>query len=68
LTIIKDLKNREIQEKHEQHRMRYLFLPEIRMYLKVSGFELVDAIEWLTDDKPLGLNSWNGVVIARKSL
>ncbi|QII11019.1 hypothetical protein KsCSTR_16400 [Candidatus Kuenenia stuttgartiensis] len=48
--------------------MRYLFLPEIRMYLKVSGFELVDAIEWLTDDKPLGLNSWNGVVIARKSL
>lgn len=66
--IIKDLENGTIQEKHEQHRMRYLFLPEIRMYLKVSGFELVDAIEWLTDDKPLGLNSWNGVVIARKSL
>lgn len=66
--IIKDLKNGTIQEKHEQHPMRYLFLPEIRLYLEMCGFELVDAIEWLTDDKPLGLTSWNGVVIARKSL
>jgi SAM-dependent methyltransferase len=41
----------------EDHRMRYLFLPELVQYLAWSGFVLRDARSWMSD-KALDDRSW----------
>ncbi|MDB5261501.1 MAG: Methyltransferase type 11 [Adhaeribacter sp.] len=43
------------QEIKEQHRMRYLFYPEIEMMATLNGFEVVNFETWLTGEPP-GLN------------
>lgn len=52
-------------ELHETHGMRYLFLPEVRQLLALSGFELLVAEEWRTGAQ-LGFGSWNAVFAARR--
>jgi len=52
------------QRVHECHRMRYLFLPEIRQRLAASGFEFVASHGWMTRE-PLGEDTWLGCVLAR---
>lgn len=42
----------------ECHRMRYLFLPEIRDYLARHDMKLIFFIEWLTGREP-GFDTWN---------
>ncbi len=48
----------------ENHKMRYLFLPELRKKLEAIGFDIVGEEEWLTGKK-LGLDSWYACLIAR---
>jgi SAM-dependent methyltransferase len=50
----------------EVHSMRYLFHPEIELYSKNKGFEIIDFREWMKDNKP-GLNTWNAVFVCRKN-
>lgn len=50
----------------EQHRMRYLFIPEIKYMLHRHGFELLANYKWLSMDEP-NLQSWNAVVVAKKN-
>lgn len=52
------------QQQTEIHSMRYLFLPEIEMLASHSGFEIVEAGEWLTG-KSLHDHCWSGYVAAR---
>lgn len=66
LVFIRDKETGRVNEVRETHRMRYLFLPEIRQLLADTGFELLAAEEWLTG-KPLGFASWSAVFICRKS-
>lgn len=47
----------------EVHVLRYLFLPELRRFLEMSGFRHLRAMEWITD-KPLDATTWNGTVVA----
>ncbi len=47
-----------VQELHETHRMRYLFLPEIRALASVAGFENIAVMEWMTAKEP-SKQSWN---------
>jgi SAM-dependent methyltransferase len=56
--------NLEIKEIQENHRMRYLFLPELRLLLKDACFEVVLAEKWMSGS--LGFDSWQGVIVARK--
>jgi SAM-dependent methyltransferase len=50
---------------HECHRMRYLFVPEIQLFLKQAGFEPAHCYRWLTFDPP-DAASWNIICLARK--
>lgn len=42
----------------ESHRMRYLFLPEIRELLRQVGMEMEFSYEWMTRNEP-GFDSWS---------
>jgi SAM-dependent methyltransferase len=50
----------------EMHSVRYLFLPEIELLASYSGFEIVEAGEWLIGTG-LDEHCWSGCVAARVS-
>ena len=63
--LIEDKKTHIIDKLLETHKMRYLFLPEIK-YLSESGnLSFVSTYSWLRL-KPLCYKSWYGVVIIKK--
>ncbi len=64
--FLRDKANDSVREINETHRMRYLFMPELKLLLSSSGFEPLLFEEWLTSSR-LEFTSWNAVVIARKS-
>jgi SAM-dependent methyltransferase len=62
--IIVDAKSEQAQEIKETHSMRYLFLPEIALLAEETGFEVVEAGEWLTA-RELSARSWSAYVALR---
>ena len=48
----------------ESHHMRYFFKPEIEMYLKEAGFELLEVIDCNTLKEP-DFGSWTAYFAAR---
>ena len=54
-----------IAELTETHRSRYLFEPELREYLRLSGFNDIRFEEWVTGKEP-DLNTWSVTCSARK--
>jgi SAM-dependent methyltransferase len=62
---ITNKQNLEIKEIQENHRMRYLFLPEIDLLLDAHGFVRERAEEWMTGKCP-SLDTWGVCVVARK--
>ena len=62
---ILDKKTEQEYTLNEVHKMRYLFLPEIKYYLNTNGFDLVLDEEWLTS-KELTYSSWNAVFVCKK--
>ncbi|HVO45837.1 MAG TPA: class I SAM-dependent methyltransferase [Steroidobacteraceae bacterium] len=54
-----------VEEIRETHRMRYLFLPELRLMLQAAGLQLVQSEEWISG-KELTCASWQAVVTARR--
>jgi SAM-dependent methyltransferase len=63
--LVEDVASREREEIVEIHRMRYLFLPEIDVFLAQAGLVRIEAQEWMTG-KPLSRDTWAGLVVARK--
>jgi SAM-dependent methyltransferase len=63
--FVEDKQTGQREELRETHPMRYLFLPEIDVFLERAGFERVKAMEWMKE-APLGEHSWSGFVVARK--
>lgn len=61
--FIEENETGRIDQLHETHRMRYLFLPETENALKGCGFQLLQSHAWMTED-PLGSEAWSGFVIA----
>lgn len=55
--FIKDKLTGQVEEIHETHRMRYLFLPEIRSLFQAAGMNMVFAQEWRTGKDP-GCDTW----------
>lgn len=54
---IEDKATKQTERIEESHRMRYLFLPEVKGYLESTGFDFAFAYEWLSDKEP-GFDSW----------
>jgi SAM-dependent methyltransferase len=55
--FIKDKSSDTTTEVKEKHEMRYLFKPEIELYVNSLQMQLVEYGEWLTK-KPAGTNTW----------
>ncbi len=62
--LIVDKPTSEVNELRELHQMRYLFLPEIELFLENAGMKILKTGEWLTDN-PLSLESWSGYCVAK---
>lgn len=65
-TVFVELKaTRQVEQIHEQHRMRYLFLPELKQLLANGGFDVLGQYRWM-DTKAPDETAWAGFVIAGK--
>jgi SAM-dependent methyltransferase len=62
--FVRDLASNTLIKENESHAMRYLFLPELDMLLKLAGFDLLLAEEWMTS-QDLGSTTWNGFVVCK---
>jgi hypothetical protein len=61
------LRSSDTREFHERHRMRYLFMPELRRLLAGAGFAQVEAQQWMTG-RALDDTTWYACVVARAAL
>ena len=50
----------------EKHVMRYFFFKELAYYLQAANFGVEAFYNWMTFDQP-DTNSWNAVIVAKKS-
>ncbi len=50
----------------ERHVMRYFFLPELYLMLEMTGFKVLNCLEWMSLEKDASESSWSGVIIAKK--
>lgn len=60
--VVSDKSGSAVEELSEIHRMRYLFLPEIRQLALACGFKKVEAFDWLSNDPP-SRGSWNACAV-----
>jgi SAM-dependent methyltransferase len=60
---VRDKASGEIESFRETHRMRYLFRPEIEIFLEEAGMVLVEAAEWMTGRTP-GYDTWGVSFVA----
>ena len=55
--FVKDKNKDYIEELQETHKMRYLFKPEIEIFLDKQQLQIIEYQEWLTK-KRAGINTW----------
>ena len=63
--FIKHKASGAVEELHERHRMRYLFVPETREFFAGVEMEMVAAYEWMTDHGP-GFDTWSVCFVGRR--
>jgi SAM-dependent methyltransferase len=59
--LIMEKSSSNVEQVHETHRMRYLFMPEIDGFIRSTGMAKLFACEWLTG-RALGRDTWGGCV------
>ncbi|BAZ22583.1 putative methyltransferase [Kalymmatonema gypsitolerans NIES-4073] len=62
--FIRDKNSGAVEELQETHRMRYLFQPEIELFVADSNLKSVDSREWMTNNLP-GFNTWGVYFVAQ---
>lgn len=62
--FIKEKQSGTIEELHETHCMKYLFLPELELLLKHAHLEPFQHKEWLTNRSP-GCDTWGVYSVVR---
>jgi SAM-dependent methyltransferase len=62
--LITDKATQRTEELRETHRMRYLFVPEVRLMLEGVGLRLTRACEFMSE-RELGAGTWNALFVAR---
>lgn len=63
--FVRDKGSNAVEELQETHRMRYLFQPEVEMFLQEAGMTLVESAEWMTARQP-GFDTWGVCFVARQ--
>ncbi len=64
--IVSDKNKGSIKTIKESHKMRYFFLPELYLMLDITGFKVINCLEWMSLKKDVSENSWSGVIIAKR--
>jgi len=54
-----------LEETREQHQMRYLFRPELQMFMEQAGLELLEFYPFGAPGQPVSEDTWNVSAIAR---
>lgn len=62
--LVIDKESNEVKQINETHHMRYFFRPELELYLKEAGFDLVDNLDCGTLGKT-SYDSWTSYFVAR---
>jgi SAM-dependent methyltransferase len=62
--LVTDKSTQRTEELRETHRMRYLFVPEVRLMLESVGLRLTRACEFISE-RALGVDTWNALFVAR---
>lgn len=62
--LVIDRESNETKIINEIHRMRYFFRPELEVYLKETGFELVDNLDCVSLEAT-DFDSWTSIFVAR---
>ena len=62
--FVKDKINGAVEELQETHRMRYLFQPEVDLFMADFGLKVVECKEWMTSSEP-GFNAWGVYFVAK---
>jgi SAM-dependent methyltransferase len=62
--FIRDKASNAVEEVNETHRMRYLFTPEIELFLQEQGMQLLTAREWMSD-REASFDTWGVYYIGR---
>lgn len=62
--LVIDKKSGNTKAISEVHSMRYFFRPELELYLKETGFELIDNLDCITLGET-GYGSWTSYFVAR---
>jgi hypothetical protein len=63
--IVHDRESGQMETINERHLLRYLFRPELELYLQTAGMEPIHFSEWMSDAQPSN-KTWNVVMIGRK--
>jgi SAM-dependent methyltransferase len=64
--FIRDKSSNEVEEVRETHQMRYLFKPELELFMAQAKLEMIGYQEWMKQQQP-GLDTW-GVCFICKSI
>lgn len=63
--IITDKMTDEVEKLSETHRMRYLFVPEVELFLQGAGLRIRACHEWMSERNP-DFSSWNACFVANR--
>lgn len=63
--FVQSKNDNKINDFKEVHKMRYFFKPELEVFAKNGGFEILNFEEWLTGAQP-NEKSWGACVVCRK--
>ncbi len=62
--FVKSKLGNQLEELEETHKMRYLFRPEIELFLQGAGMHIIEDTEWMTGRKT-GFDTWSVCFVAR---
>jgi len=62
--FIKNRANNAVEELREVHSMRYLFSPEIELFLSQQRLRLLASFEWMSEREP-GVDTWGVCFVVR---
>jgi SAM-dependent methyltransferase len=65
--FVQDKASSVVEELLETHRMRYLFKPELELFLKGAGLSNIESTEWMTG-KEAGFDTWGVCFTAKKQM
>ncbi|KKG09826.1 methyltransferase type 11 [Methanosarcina sp. 2.H.T.1A.6] len=63
--LVEDKQSGNYEALNETHTMRYLFKPEIEIFMESTGFRLIMCEEWLSGNEP-GFDTWGVTFLGLK--